>query len=56
MSTFIDFFKTSGPSATKVAPEKATKFYKKLRFQAFIRLQPVLCMPHITQCSQRPYH
>lgn len=36
MSKFIDFYKTSSPSANKVAPEKATKFYKKLRFQAFI--------------------
>ncbi|MBQ1816914.1 MAG: MFS transporter [Bacteroidaceae bacterium] len=36
MSKFIDFYKTSSPSANKVAPEKATKYYKKLRFQAFI--------------------
>ena len=31
MSKFIDFYKTSSPSANKVAPEKATKYYKKLR-------------------------
>lgn len=36
MNRIIDFFKVSEPSAKKVAPEKAEKYYKKLRFQAFV--------------------
>lgn len=36
MSRFIDFFKMSGPSATKVPAEKQDKVYKKLRFQTFV--------------------
>ena len=33
---FMDFFRTSEPSAVKVAPEKVDKIYKKKRLQAFI--------------------
>ncbi len=33
---FMDFFRTSEPSAVKVSPEKVDKIYKKKRLQAFI--------------------
>ncbi|MCI1640324.1 MAG: MFS transporter [Bacteroidales bacterium] len=33
---FLNFYKISGPSATKVAEDKADKMYKKLRIQAFL--------------------
>jgi MFS transporter, OPA family, sugar phosphate sensor protein UhpC len=33
---FLDFYKMSGPSATKVKPEKIDKTYKSLRLQAFL--------------------
>ena len=36
MSGFLDFYKMSGPSAEKVAPEKADPLYRKLRIQAFL--------------------
>lgn len=35
MGKFLDFFKTSAPSAEKTAPEKIEKQYKRQRFQAF---------------------
>ena len=34
--SILDFYKTSGPSATMVAPEKQQSVYKKLRFQTFL--------------------
>lgn len=36
MSKFLDFYKTSKPSAYKVPAESRDKLYKKLRIQAFI--------------------
>lgn len=36
MSKFLDFYKTSKPSATKVPAEQSDSLYKKLRFQAFV--------------------
>ena len=36
MSKFLDFYKTSKPSATKVPADQSDSLYKKLRFQAFV--------------------
>ncbi len=36
MANFSNFFKMSAPSAVKVAPEKADKYYKSLRMQSFL--------------------
>ena len=52
MSKFIDFYKTSSPSANKVAPEKATKYIHSRN----VRIQSLLCMPHVPECGQRSYH
>ena len=34
--SLLDFYKISGPSVNKVRPEMQDKYYKSLRFQAFI--------------------
>ncbi len=36
MASFIDFFRISSPSATKVAPENTDKVWKRARFQSFV--------------------
>ena len=36
MANFSNFFKMSAPSAKKVAPERADKYYKSLRMQSFL--------------------
>jgi OPA family sugar phosphate sensor protein UhpC-like MFS transporter len=36
MSKFLNFYKTSAPSETKVAAAESDKLYKKLRFQSFV--------------------
>ena len=36
MANFFSFFRTSAPSAVKVAPEKADRTYKSLRMQTFL--------------------
>ena len=36
MADFSRYFKMSAPSLTKVAPEKADKYYKSLRMQSFL--------------------
>ena len=36
MSKFLNFYKTSAPSETKVAAAESDKIYKKLRFQSFV--------------------
>lgn len=34
--SFVDFYRISGPSATKVPAEKQDKYYRSLRFQVFM--------------------
>ncbi|MCR4564677.1 MAG: MFS transporter [Bacteroidales bacterium] len=36
MANFSNFFKMSAPSAKRVAPERADKYYKSLRMQSFL--------------------
>ena len=36
MSKFLNFYKTSTPSETKVPAQESDKLYKKLRFQSFV--------------------
>ena len=38
MASFLDFFRISSPSASKVAPEDADKVWKRERFQSFIAI------------------
>ena len=38
MAAFLDFFRMSSPSASKVAPENTDKVWKRARFQSFIAI------------------
>ena len=38
MASFLDFFRISSPSASKVAPENTDKVWKRARFQSFLAI------------------